>query len=80
MNHIDFIGAVEKEFRGKKGGWGILSERHLPVVCDTDEALKVRAVETIPAGPGELMSPPNPARSDPLLPLIINNNPDYYTG
>lgn len=36
----------------------IVSERHLPVDHDTDEALKVRAVETIPAGPGELMSPP----------------------
>lgn len=35
----------------------ILSERHLPVDRDTDEALKVRTVETIPAGPGELMSP-----------------------
>lgn len=46
---------------------GFWSERHmhrliqncLPVDSDTDEALETRPIETIPAGPGELMSHPS---------------------
>lgn len=43
---------------------------------DTDEALKVKATNT---RPGELMNLTRSVQNDQLLPLIINNNPDYYT-